>query len=494
MSEYGRDVAGWNADSGDLPPAASGVAAWNDFNPVAQAAREALQDAARIEIPTREFVLWVVAGYLLVLVPLNWLVFRGLGRVEWAWAAAPVVAIVSTVVVIRLAQLDIGFARSQSEIAVVELQGDYGQAHVTRYNALYTSLATSYDMYLDDPGAAVLPFPTVSRPEQFRLSLGQSLRRLTYRRGEQVSLSGFPVGSNSTGLIHSEEMLDLGGGIVLIEDADGPPRLTNQTGLNLYGAGLMRKTASGELQTAWLGTLPPGTGGNGKRVQEASTPIEWQAFDATESKAVKKGTGSDPAGEDAAENGGRETPVPLSHTLWADEREQSPITAAKPPPGALNLRRLIELGQDPADLAPGEVRLIAWSDNELPGLTIDPAAPQSRRAAMVVAHLAYGLGDAPKADVNAKSKPADRSGEAVMTNDENPNAKPQANDGATGNKDRRINERRFSERTPHAPREVAVRRTTGVPRKKGGRHRGDDVSPNAASVCATEPVPLLPLT
>ena len=39
-----------------------------------------------------------------------------------------------------------------------------------------------------------------------------------------------------------------------------------------------------------------------------------------------------------------------------------------------------------------------------------------------------------------------------------------------------------------------LRRTTDVPRKKGDRHRGDDVFPDAASVCATEPVPIFPLT
>ena len=39
-----------------------------------------------------------------------------------------------------------------------------------------------------------------------------------------------------------------------------------------------------------------------------------------------------------------------------------------------------------------------------------------------------------------------------------------------------------------------LRRTTGVPRKKGDRHRGDDVSPDIVPSCATEPVPIFPLT
>ena len=47
------------------------------------------------------------------------------------------------------------------------------------------------------------------------MSLGQQIRKLTYRRGEQAVLLGFPVGSNSTGLVHSEEMFDAGGGISL---------------------------------------------------------------------------------------------------------------------------------------------------------------------------------------------------------------------------------------------------------------------------------------
>ena len=59
-------------------------------------------------------------------------------------AAAPLIALVAMVVVIRLAQLDIGFVRSRTEIVRGGLQPDYGRAHVARYTALYSSLATQY--------------------------------------------------------------------------------------------------------------------------------------------------------------------------------------------------------------------------------------------------------------------------------------------------------------------------------------------------------------
>ena len=124
---YAYAPPSYQPEQEDQPPG-PGVAAWNDFNSVAQAARKTLRSAARIEIPNSSFVLWVLAVYLVVLVPANWTVFRSLRRIEWAWAAAPVIALICTGVVIRLAQLDIGFARSQTEVAVVEIQGEYPRA------------------------------------------------------------------------------------------------------------------------------------------------------------------------------------------------------------------------------------------------------------------------------------------------------------------------------------------------------------------------------
>src|SRR5262249_10155080 len=54
----------------------SGIAGWNDFGLVANIARTKLKQAAGIKVPKREFVFQVLAVYLAVLVPLNWLVFR----------------------------------------------------------------------------------------------------------------------------------------------------------------------------------------------------------------------------------------------------------------------------------------------------------------------------------------------------------------------------------------------------------------------------------
>jgi len=374
--QYGVDVLHAESEEAGLgqynfgagsagPPPGTGLAAWNDFNATAKAARESLSKSARIEIPDRSFVVWVLVAYLLVLVPANWVIFRAIDRVEWAWAAAPLIAILCTVVVIRLAQLDIGFARSVTEIGVLEVQGGYPRAHLTRYTALYTSLSTSYDLKMEEAGGQIQPFPTVDTPSKFRLQLGEGYDELEYRHGNEVSVPGYRVRSNSTRFLHSEQMVDLDGALVLVQSADGDCKLTNETGLTLRDAGVVRKAEDDSLQAAWLGTLQPG----------AAVPVDF---------------GYQPGSDGGAE-------------LWPERREGSPVTASRVPSGQLTLRDLVELAQDTKDLRPGQVRLIGWLDEEMPGLVIDPSAPQAQRATLLIAHLRYGFQHDPKPDARSRA-------------------------------------------------------------------------------------------
>ncbi len=353
-----------------------GLGGWSDFNPVANAARHALQNAARIEIPEATFVLWVVVGYLVVLVPLNYVLFRLLGRIEWAWAAAPVIAVVGTVVVIRLARLDIGFERSATEVAVVELHAGHRRAHVTRYTALYTALYTEYRVRVEDPGALVLPFPTVSSPDRFDPAQAPKLAGVTFRQdGSSAVLEGFPVLSNSTNLVHSEQMADLGGPVRMEGTLEGGLRVTNGTDYTFRGAGVVwcKAPLAHESQhaadaprpvyeTVWLGDLRPGE----------SVPLEFRFAGAVDPRA-----------------------------LWSDERNRAPLTRDRRgavPAGELNLRGLVNVAQQ-VGLAPGEMRLVAWMDRPVPGQTVEPAAGHSQKAAVIVAHLWHDFGSDPRPDV-----------------------------------------------------------------------------------------------
>ena len=62
------------------------------------------------------------------------------------------------------------------------------------------------------------------------------------------------------------------------------------------------------------------------------------------------------------------------------------------------------------------MRLVAWTDSELPGIKITPAATQTRRAMVVVAHLAYGPPPSVQMDFNSRGQIAqdtDEEGEAI---------------------------------------------------------------------------------
>lgn len=368
----------------------SGVAAWNDFNPVADSARTTLQNAAQIEIPRRSFVVWVLAGYLLILVPANWAVFRLINRVEWAWAVAPAIAVACTVVVIRMAQLDIGFASSRTEIAVLELQGDYPRAHVTRYTALYTSLTTRYDFHLKspdparwhqppeqgDPGGLVLPFPNVDDPNKFRM---RDQRPLLFSRGAETTLTGYSVQSNYTGLIHSEQMVDLGGGISLVDTSGGRFTLTNRTPLTLRDVAVLRR----------LGKVGPGA-----------------RFDVVEIASP----GTLTPGAKASLQFIRRELVPNQNSPSTKEQDgDSPLRRIGLTPDGLDLQSLVEVAADAGQLRPGQMRLLAAIDQQIPGLEIRHAPPQNKFATLVVANLKYDFGQDPQPDLNAPRTAATQS-------------------------------------------------------------------------------------
>jgi hypothetical protein len=334
----------------NTPAPGHGVAGWDDFSMASDLAFTSLREAAGIDVPEAMFVVWTLLVYVVVLVPLNWLVFRLLGRVELAWAAAPFIAVGCAVAVAWLAQLDIGFARSKTELAVVELQPDYARSHVTRYTALYSSLGTSYDLRFDDATAVALPFATGKD-----LGVGDRRTNVDFRRARKpgsekegladslVTLEGLAISSNTTGMVHSEQMLELDGAVRFERLGGDRCKLTNETGLTLESAAVVGATKAG-----WIGTLEAG-----ESVTVELVPRPDNAED-----------------------------------LFAEELDRRPASAKAPARGGFNVHHLLRLAQL-EDLG-AEVRLVAYTSQELPGLTIVPSSAQSRQLSLVVAHLDFG--------------------------------------------------------------------------------------------------------
>ncbi len=379
-----------------------GVASWSNFGGAAHDARQTLREAAGIYIPEARFIIRLLGLYLLILVPGNYLLFWLIGRVEWCWLAAPLITLVFALVVVREAQLDIGFARAQTDLAVVELQPGHPRAHVTRYTALYTSLTTAYDVSFEDGGALAQPFPLFTL-EEFARQPSQDPATVYYRRkANGVSLDGFEVRSNSLGMLHSEHSLNVGGGLETTT-VNGKLTIKNGSSLSLRDAVVINPQG----RVAWLGDLP--TGGrqtaefqfDNLKALSAAHPqfvipeprtLPSRNFDATTNPSPPANDSNlsgnfDPSDPDASASG---NPTSPAATEPANGNAEAAFWA-----------RFAQAGRgvhrDPA-LA-GNLRLLAWSDQPLAGMQIEPAASQNRTLALVVANLQYEPLESPVPDV-----------------------------------------------------------------------------------------------
>jgi hypothetical protein len=386
----------------------SGVAGWNDGGAVARQAQSVLDASAGIEPPSSQFVLAALGIYLTLLVPVNWLVFRLLGRVEWAWVAAPVIAVVAAVGIVRTAQLDIGFARSQTELSVLELQSGYSRGHLTRYASLYSSLSTEFMVDFDADDARGQPWGS---PMESR-AVGQNAAReveLSLEGG--VKLANVLVNSNSAELVHLEQMIDVGGTVVLSGRPGQAARLDNATDLILKDVGIFGLDADNQIQRAWVGEL-----GAKEEVtlrwqrlkNEKLTFEEWEAnpitkpveFDAEEFlgqldenrdgtlslREIQKHEHYDPEWDRRFDSlrGEANQSERRKRTLNLEEVKAFIASLPKEDLWLGGLFQLLSnqlVGQQKSSI------LVGWTEQNLPGTDWSPAPSQVKRRMLVVVHL-----------------------------------------------------------------------------------------------------------
>jgi hypothetical protein len=231
---------------------------------------------------------------------------------------------------------------------------------LTRYTALYASLGTEYDLIFDDKNALALPFPADANFEWLR---GRSVDRVEYHRDETgARLSGFTVESNSTGMVHSEQMYDLGGVLDYAEQS-GRYEIFNRTKYAIFNAGVVRRAAKDRIQVAWLGDLQPGVG------RQASF-----------------------------------TTAPLKLPLLAQWDLSMSAEVDRP------LQRLLNLAQQTAKMEVGEVRLLGIIREPPSGLTVEPEPSQRERSpTLLVAHLKQTrlANHPPQPDLNSRAAVVD---------------------------------------------------------------------------------------
>ena len=423
----------------------SGVAGWNDSSAVARESQSVLDASAGIEPPSSQFVLTALGIYLLLLVPINWGVFRLIGRVEWAWIAAPILSILAAVGIVRTAQLDIGFARSQTELSILELQNGYTRGHMTRYASVYTSLSTEFSVDFDNDGARGQPWGS---PMESRALSRANAREVQLSQEGGLQLKNVLVNSNSAELVHLEQMIDVGGDFALSGSVETGYRLVNATNLKLKDVGVYGYEPSGEMRKAWVGELAGNT----------NIELEWEdpsestlLFQQWESNPITRSVAYD-ASEfltslDADESGTLSLKEMKQHPAYLPDWDRLFVVAqgvgrreasSRRDRGELDLqdvRKMIDLfpkedlwlggllqlvTQQLVDRQQSSI-MIGWADEDLPGTEWSPQPSQVNRRMLVVAHLDSLPWNPILPDVNLLTEVEDGKFEFELEDDEDEN-------------------------------------------------------------------------
>jgi hypothetical protein len=173
-----------------------------------------------------------------------------------------------------------------------------------------------------------------------------------------VGLSGFPVISNSTGMVHVEQMVDVGGTLELTGNGE-TLQIVNRTELEFDSSLVLFRDTRVSCQVALLGRLDAG----------AVAPIDLKSAIQTEQ--------------------------------WAEFLDNQPGTSARQTEsGALNPREVVEVASNWNQLQVGEFRFIGWNATEVPGMTVRPGSNQETFCTLVLANLRYAARPQPAPDLN----------------------------------------------------------------------------------------------
>lgn len=338
----------------------SSLGAWNSESLVLRNARTSLQESSGITVPRINTIIKLLIGYLVVLVPLNWMVFRLVGRVELAWLAAPIIAIVGAFVVARSVQLDVGFSRSQTVQGFLELHQGYSRGMLSQYTALYSSLSTNYRAVYDRDEGVVLPLASASLPTNRRRSLADlSKIDYSYADNEGAGLQSIPVASNTTGLLQSEEMLELGGSLTA-QFASDMSSIEVSSGLKfpIQDVGVVGLNENGQMQSAWLGNIEFGSTARGV-LESRADGVGWRKeWDRRPSLTAP-------------------TLLRADETMWTEQDLGED----------LYLGPMLEQITKSYPIGEGEYIALGWTDKPLGGLKITPGAKQNRERTVVLLHL-----------------------------------------------------------------------------------------------------------
>jgi hypothetical protein len=372
---WARDLDSSMISTSRVDTKKTSLGAWNPQSEILLQARQSLQQSSGITVPKIETIVKLLVGYLIILVPINWLVFRLLGKVELAWVAAPIIAIIGAFVVARGVQLDVGFSRSQTEYGFLECHAGHPRGVLSTYSALYTSLSTNYRATFENENGVVTPMPSPAAEIGASKRIAATKYDYTFADDAGSGLQSTTVLSNTTGLLQSEETVQLGGNINTKLDVSLQlVVVTSDSTIDLKDFGVLGIDPQGRLVKGWLGSLEKGTAMKcDLKVQEKED--RW--FDEWNENVILS----------------RPDVIRSDGINWTSKEIGD----------ELYLGALLEKVSKGYPLAKGEYIAIGWTDNSLSTLNIAPIAKQKKQRNLVLLHLRAG--DLPKVSADLKIHP-----------------------------------------------------------------------------------------
>jgi len=155
---------------------------------IANAMSQALTSLPALKVPPAELLLAIIAGYILLIGPLSYLVLRRYDRRELAWVVAPVLVLVFSGVSYGVGASMKGSQIIVNQIAVIRSSTDGTAASVSTYAGVYSPTRASYDLTVR--GDALISALLNGNVDP---TLGTQVATYTTEQGDPAHLRGLAV-------------------------------------------------------------------------------------------------------------------------------------------------------------------------------------------------------------------------------------------------------------------------------------------------------------
>lgn len=116
------------------------------------------------ELPSTAFVAMYLGLYIIILVPVNYLVFRSIKRLEWAWFTIPVWALVFAYGAYYIGSFSQHAEVLTNQISLIESKPNANYGSATTFCSVYSPIRKWYDFRFENPRA----FPMSANENLFR--------------------------------------------------------------------------------------------------------------------------------------------------------------------------------------------------------------------------------------------------------------------------------------------------------------------------------------